>query len=660
MGFANLGLVYLRLGRYDEAETQIRTGVKLAPDDADIRLMLAEVLNVTNRQDEARAELEKSLQKTPEHVKTLFALAEDYRNSSLADGNARTELLMVKIVSLKPANIAARIQLVQALLKNNKADSALANLEEIRRQMPELPRESQDFFDRAIAALHAGNTQTALSSTIIFHNFLKLTPLFQAGIQELKGPGGALAGSPVLTFSRDISLQPGNEKAILDALRFTDATTPAGLDIVPKREQQIDPLTDPGTVIAVADFDRDGQQDIYIATSDEMGNPERFLLKNDIGQFIEITAISGIHHQGKDLSAIFTDYDNDGFLDMYIANASGNVLYHNIDIGKFANVTAEAGVGDKGFGFQPVFADLDHDGDLDLFLANANRNKLYRNNLDGTFTERAGAMGLLGENVKSRDLAFADFDDDGDLDLAVVNDNGTLNLYTNLRQGRFQDIATESGLDSDDASGAIAIADYDNDGFVDIFTTSLKGDAALYRNQGDGVYRKDTRSGDLAKLLAGVAGLDAEFFDFDNDGFIDLLIVGVPVSESSSVRAVYLFRNDGTGVFSDNSQVLPGDLLTGQRIALMDYNEDGDLDFLVAGLDGGVRLLRNDGGGGDSGVSPVLLGCGRGQRDRRASGVQRPMAAQRGSFRVSGVGRLEPARNGLGDCGRRLARGGAP
>ncbi|MFQ5629570.1 MAG: FG-GAP-like repeat-containing protein, partial [bacterium] len=632
LGYANLGLVYLRLGRYEEAETRIRQAVDLAPDDADIRLMLAEVLNATNRQNEAQAELEKSLQKSPGHVKTLFALAEDAKNSSAEDGSLRAETYLAKIVNLLPANLAARIQLTETLLKNDKADSALANLEEIRRQMPELPKESQDFFDRAIAALHTNDTQTAFSSTVIFHNFLKLTPLYQAGIQELKGPGGALAGSPVLTFSRDISIRPGSEKAILEALHFTDASTPAGLDIVARRQQKIDPFAEPGTVVAVADFDRDRQQDLFISATDDLGITERFLLKNDIGQFVEITSTSGIRHTGKDFAAIFADYNNDGYLDLCITNENGNVLYQNIDVGKFSNATAEAGIAGKSIGLQPIFADLDHDGDLDLFLANAGSNTLFRNNLDGTFTEHTIAAGLAGKNVKSRDTAFADFDDDGDLDLALVNDDGALILYTNLRQGKFQDIAGESGLGGSNASGNIAIADYDNDGFVDILTTSLNGGAALYLNQGEGRYQKDNRSGDLAKLLDGVSGLDAEFFDFDNDGFVDLLVAGTPVDQNPNERAVYLFRNDGTGVFVDFSSILPEDLLTGQRIALMDYNEDGDLDFLITGLDGSVRLIRNDGGNANKYLKVGLVGVRTGSGKNNHFGIGSKLEVRAGDL----------------------------
>ena len=629
LGYANLGLVHLRLGQYQQAETHIRKALDLAPGNADIRLMLAELLDVTDRRDEALQELRQNLQKEPDHFKTLYALAEQARNNN---DNNEAERHLQHIVDLLPANLAARLQLAEALLRDNKADSALANLEEIRRQMPEFPAQSKEFFDKAIASLHAGDVQSAFSSTAIFHNFLKLTPLYQAGILELKGPGGALAGSPVLTFGRDISTLPVSQEAMLAAIQFTDVSKSAGLNILPQRKELIDPFSEPGVVVAVADFDRDRQQDVFISASDEMGNVERFLLKNDLGQFISITPTSGINHGGQDISALFTDFDNDGFLDIFLSNTAGNQLYRNIDVGKFANVTAKAGVGEAHFGHRALFADFDHDGDLDLFLANQSSDQLFRNNLDGTFSERAAAMGLADGSVGSRDAAFADFDDDGDLDLVVVQENGQLKLYSNLRQGQFADRAIEAGLRDTDASAALAVADINNDGFVDLLVTSLQGGATLFRNNGDGTFVRDQRSTELSTSMQNTIGLDADFFDFDNDGYIDLLITGVPRQTGSDARAVHLFRNDGSGIFLENSSILPEDLTSGQNTELLDYNEDGDIDFLLSSLDGRVRLLRNDGGNANKYLKVGLVAVRTGSGKNNHFGIGSKMELRAGDF----------------------------
>src|SRR5439155_1553606 len=147
-----------------------------------------------------------------------------------------------------------------------------------------------------------------------------------------------------------------------------------------------------------------------------------------------------------------------------------------------------------------LFVDLDHDGDLDLFLATAAGNRAYRNNLDGTFRELAAPMGLTvaGAAGGSRDAGVGDFDADGRTDLVVVGADGRLRLYQNLGQGRFQDVTAASGLAGVGHAGSVAVGDYDNDGFLDLFVTSLDGtEPALYHNRGDGTFERDARAGEL-------------------------------------------------------------------------------------------------------------------------------------------------------------------
>jgi len=231
--------------------------------------------------------------------------------------------------------------------------------------------------------------------------------------------------------------------------------------------------------------------------------------------------------------------------------------------------------------------DLDHDGDLDLVLATPAGTHAYRNNLDGTFREMAAQMGLSGG--ASRDVAYGDFDGDGRTDLVVVGAAGRVQLFHSLGQGRFEDVTAASGLATVKRAGAVAVGDYDNDGFLDLFLTSLDGtDPALYHNRGDGTFERDARTDGLRRKLAGVAGLDAAFFDFDNDGRLDLIVLG-----KGGVR---LFRNDATRGFEDYSSILPDSLRAGRAVAVADIDQDGDLDLIVAGWDGRPRVLRNDGG----------------------------------------------------------------
>ena len=150
--------------------------------------------------------------------------------------------------------------------------------------------------------------------------------------------------------------------------------------------------------------------------------------------FLERGRIAGILHEGKDRMAIFADYDNDGFLDLFILNSKSNLLYANVASGKFSNIAKSAGVANALSGVSAQFADFDHDSDLDLYLAKDGANQLFRYNGDNTYTELAEKMGIDGTISRSRDIAFGDFDEDGDLDFFVVNENASNILYSNLRQ----------------------------------------------------------------------------------------------------------------------------------------------------------------------------------------------------------------------------------
>jgi Tfp pilus assembly protein PilF len=648
LGYANLGLVYMRRDDFAKAEQQLKQAVKLDPADPEIRLIAAKIYELTNREDQAIRELENSLKKSPDHVKSLHNLAELYLKRHDDAARSRSEEYLNKVVELKPANLVARLQLIETLLRNGKADAAAARMEELLKQVPELPKAPAEFYDKALALMRAGKANEALTPAMIFHNLLKLTPLYQAGVLELKGPGGALIGFPVMTFSQQISTQPQSRQAVLAAIRFTDATAVAGLNIVPTSARQTDPAAEFGAIIARGDYDGDGDQDLYVANrAPDSPASAHFLFRNDFGEFIETATAAGIKHQTKETAAIFADYDNDGKLDLYIVNDGPNILYRNLGDGTFQDVTLTAQIGDADCGYTARFVDLDLDGDLDLFLANAGSNRVYRNNGDGTFTEMAEKMALAGAPTKSRDAIFGDFDDDGDIDLFVVNENSSNILYSNLRQGRFQDMTMASGLTSRGNSGAAA-GDYNNDGYVDLFVASLDGgEYFLYRNKGDGTFEKDRGSLAMLQTLKNLAGLDAEFFDFDNDGFLDLLVAGAPLAKTG--RGVLLFHNDGTGKFKEVSSLLPAEILAARQIALADYNEDGDLDIFLAGLDGGVRLLRNDGGNANHYLKMQLVGLRTGSGKNNYFGIGAKVEIRAGEHYQMRVV-TEPAIHfGLGD-----------
>ena len=185
------------------------------------------------------------------------------------------------------------------------------------------------------------------------------------------------------------------------------------------------------------------------------------------------------------------------------------------------------GINTKDISTAGVFVDLDLEGDLDLFLATDSRNRLYRNNSDGTFIEIGEDSGISDSSVPSRNIVYADFDDDGDVDLFVLNQDGDNQYYDNLRQSYFRNITHNIGLATSRTPGAVAAGDYNNDGSVDLFITDRSGkEHTLYYNLGDGTFELNTKWHDSKKGIRKINGHDAEFFDADNDGYLDLLIAG--------------------------------------------------------------------------------------------------------------------------------------
>ncbi|NIV96532.1 tetratricopeptide repeat protein [candidate division KSB1 bacterium] len=628
IGYANLGLVYMRMGEYALAEAQIKKALQIKPNDPDIRLNLAEICELDKRKEEAIEILEATIQNSPKHVKSLYELAEFYDQS---DNRLKAKGLFEQLVEILPGNLAARLRFVETLLRNDQPHRARRHMEQLRKQAPELPKESIEFYEKALSLMRSNKAKEALPPAMIFHNFMKVTPAYQADIMELKSSSGPLMGTPILAFSRDISIQ-AQRGSILEALRFTDATVGAGLDVVKESHDQDD--SEFGATLAVADYEGDGDQDIYFSQWEAKAHQSRqFLLTNEFGRFENTASEAGIGHSGQDLAALFADYDNDGYLDLYVVNRGKTLLYRNVALGKFKDVAATAGLADAADALAAVFADFDHDGDLDLFLANENQNQFYRNNLDSTFLDISEKSELAKSKTPSRDLAIGDFDEDGDLDLFVVNETASNLLYTNVRQGRFHDVTEEVGLKSEGNSSAVAAGDYNNDGFLDLFVAARDGKShRLYNNKGDGSFEKDSHSKEMFAALQNFMGRDAKFFDFDNDGFLDLLVAGQRSGRTEKDRGLSLFHNDGTGVFDNVSHLLPEDIDAVSKIAVADYNEDGDMDIFLAESAGGIRLLRNDGGNANKYLKVKLVGLRTGSGKNNYFGIGSKLEVRAGDL----------------------------
>ena len=621
LGYANLGLAYLRMGKYPEAKKQLAEAIRIDPKDPDIRLLLATVYQMNDERENAISELKEALKFAPDHLKILYDLTELYSAVADAESQQQRKNYLLQLVEKAPENLVPQLNLTEIYIRNGESDKATEQLETIHKQFPEFPKEAIDYYKKTLSLLSKNDKDNASIQFTIFHNYLKVTSPYQAGIMDLKGPGGSLIGFPLITYDQQSNVQTGENKSLLDVIKFTDASASSGLNIVPVFDADKNAAFKYSTHVEAADYDSDGDIDLYVGSYDQAsGKYKHWLFNNDMSRFKDVAEEAGIKHAGKESAAAFTDFDNDGFLDLYITREGGDILYRNAGKGVFEDVTTSAKIGSKTGGNKPLFFDMDHDGDLDLYETGATSNQMFRNNGDGTFEEQAEKMGISAANMKSRDAAFGDFDDDGDIDLFVVNENGSNILFSNQRQGNYKDVTAESGLKSEGGSGAVAVGDYNNDGFLDIFVTSaIGGNHILYRNKGNGTFEAVKNSKEMFSALQKVKGYDAKFFDFDNDGFEDLTIAGE--SEDKGGRGIFLYHNDGKGNFEDVSRLLPDEPKSGGQIALFDYNDDGDLDIVIAGLNGGVTLLRNDGGNNNHYVKMKLVGLRAGSAKNNHFGI---------------------------------------
>jgi enediyne biosynthesis protein E4 len=328
------------------------------------------------------------------------------------------------------------------------------------------------------------------------------------------------------------------------------------------------------------DYDGDGWIDIFLVDGGSQADPaiartarHRLFRNRQNGSFEDTTGKSGIRHSGYGMGACAGDYDNDGRIDLYVTNAGSNLLYRNSGGGTFTNVTAAAGVGSTRWGSSCGFLDFDRDGDLDLFVTNyvtmgknANRvcrggtpsvrvychplnfegtqNTLYRNNGKGTFTDVAAQAGIATFRGNGLGVAIADYDDDGLVDVFVANDAVPNFLFHNDGKGRFTETALGAGVavatDGQARAGmGTMFGDYDGDGRVDLVVTNHETEMhSLFRNVGGGLFADATVPSGVGPATVPYVGFGVVFFDYDNDSDLDLAEVnGHVIDNVAQVRS---------------------------------------------------------------------------------------------------------------------------
>jgi hypothetical protein len=465
---------------------------------------------------------------------------------------------------------------------------------------------------------------------------------------------------------------------------FIDVTVETGLDFTHVNgmtgEFYYPEIIAPG--VALFDYDNDADLDVFLVQGQSLGpgkvstTPRSRLYRNDltvepdgtrIVRFAHVTDKSGIRTTAYGMGASVGDYDNDGWVDLYVTSLGRNQLYRNQGDGAFREVAEHAGVDDSGWSVSAAFVDFDRDGWLDLFVGHylnwerdasppcfgasgkrvycapqayfAQQSRLYHNNRNGTFTDVSAAAGIATQFGPALGISTADFNADGWIDIYIANDGHQNQLWINQRNGTFTDTGLLSGAAFSEygkakAGMGVDAGDFDNDGDEDVFVTNLTGEGHdLYVNDGSGTFETRSAVSGLAYTTLPYTGFGTAWLDVDNDGWLDLMTVNGTVQRIDALvrsndpnplrQRKQIFHNLGNGRFAEvTSQAGPvfERLDVGRGAAFGDIDNDGDTDLVVGNNNGGAQVLFNAIGGRNHWLGIRLVG-----RQERAAGSPRPV-----------------------------------
>jgi hypothetical protein len=476
-------------------------------------------------------------------------------------------------------------------------------------------------------------------------------------------PSPAASPTPARTGKSYSSTVPANKPPpsvpqAQSPVTFTDSTTSSNIKF-----KRASPLTSMkylleamGSGVAIFDYDNDGRMDLFFANAAALKDPmpkaelpdkqdpqywnRLYHQKND-STFEDVTESAGLKGTGYSTGVAAADYDNDGYTDLYVTGYASNFLYHNNRDGTFTDVTKKTGVGGGGWSTSAAWVDYDRDGRLDLFVGRylewdfdsgsvycgelrpgyraychpdnfkSTTNILYHQLANGSFEDVSARSGIQEVAGKALGVALGDIDNDGLIDVFVANDSVRQSLFRNKGDGTFEEIAVSSGAGYDEngktyAGMGVDLADYDNDGYIDIFITTLSNETyPLYHNDRDLNFTYATNSAGVGQITILNSGWGTRFIDVNNDGLRDIFVAQGHVLDTIEKTHPYLkykqtpllMLNTGKGFVNVSATAGPAFLgsFIGRGAAFGDLNNDGGVDLVMSVLEGAPVLLRNDG-----------------------------------------------------------------
>ena len=434
--------------------------------------------------------------------------------------------------------------------------------------------------------------------------------------------------------------QPQNQ-----SVRFTNVTAQLGIQFRHANGENgqkyfIEPI---GSGVALFDFDNDNDLDLYLVSGSNLPGltsltlPTNRLYRNDGDTFTDVTAEASVGDTRYGLGCCVGDYNNDGFTDLYVTNYGTNVLYRNNGNGTFTDVTESAGVGGNQFSSGCAFVDLDADGYLDLYVVNyvqfdpatnpectrqgvrtyctpealrGATDTLYRNNGDGTFMDVTKKAGISGANGKGLGVVCGDIDNDGDSDIFVANDTTPNFLYRNdsnsaikmTEDALFVGVALSEEGRAYSGMGA-NLGDFDNDGYLDIVITNFQDQTnSLYHNTQRGFFNEVSFAKGIGERSLPYLAWGVDFIDFNNDGWLDLFVANGHLDNNIAAidpigtyaQPNQLFLNNRGINFSANPDAAIAEQKVSRGTAFGDIDNDGDVDIVVSNLKDAPTVLRND------------------------------------------------------------------
>jgi hypothetical protein len=445
------------------------------------------------------------------------------------------------------------------------------------------------------------------------------------------------------------------------AIQFVDVTKSAAINFEhvssPDKRYIVESMSGG---VALLDYDNDGFLDIYFVNSLTVdlvkanGKTKSFLYRNNgDGTFSDVTAKAGVGDIGWGMGVAVGDYNNDGFDDLYVTCVGPNRLLKNNGDGTFKDVSQTAAVGDPRWSTGAAFLDYDNDGKLDLMVANyvafdfknlpefgkgrqcqykgipvqcgprglpGDSDVLYHNEGNGTFTDATKKAGVSDPNgYYGMGVIASDFDENGLIDLFVANDSTANFFYKNNGNGTFEEIGFVSGTavnenGSEQGTMGVTVGDYNHDGRFDLFVTNFDDEYnTLYQNDGKLSFTDVSHAAKVAAISLPYVGWGTKFFDYDNDGWVDLFVANGHVYPQipNYRQRNFIFRNNRDGTFSEIAEQLGAPFMekrAGRGVAFGDLDNDGDMDLVINNLDGPPNVLRNDGGNGNNSILIKLIG----------------------------------------------------